>query len=60
MFTIEGKEYGIRDRDWDAHRKVYDARRYTILTASRHTMLRAVFYAGEKEGHRKNKKRRNP
>lgn len=29
MFKIEGKEYGIPDREW-ADRKVYDARRYTL------------------------------
>jgi hypothetical protein len=30
MFRIEGKEYGIPDRDWDAGRKLYDARRYAL------------------------------
>jgi hypothetical protein len=30
MFTIEGKDYGVRDRAWDADRRVYDARRYTL------------------------------
>lgn len=30
MFTIEGKEYGMPDRDQDADRKVYDARRYKL------------------------------
>jgi Plasmid pRiA4b ORF-3-like protein len=30
MFTLEGKEYGIPERDRDAGRKVYDARRYTL------------------------------
>lgn len=30
MFKIEGKEYGIPDRDWDVDRKIYDARRYTL------------------------------
>lgn len=29
MFTIEGKEYGVPDRE-DVNRKVYDARRYTL------------------------------
>jgi hypothetical protein len=30
MFMIEGKEYGIPDRDQDSERKIYDARRYTL------------------------------
>jgi hypothetical protein len=30
MFTMEGKDYGVRDRAWDADRRVYDARRYTL------------------------------
>lgn len=30
MFKIEGKEYGIPDRNWDVGRKIYDARRYTL------------------------------
>jgi len=30
MFTLDGKDYGIPERDRDVDRKVYDARRYTL------------------------------
>lgn len=29
-FTIDGKGYGIPDREWESDKKVYDARRYTL------------------------------
>jgi hypothetical protein len=29
-FTIDGKQYGIPDREWDFDRKIYDGRRYTL------------------------------